>query len=1218
MKTKKTKILTNILKTNFLIVLILLTIMPFFAPNINGETMSNSERITNTHFLTENDLNFQSSTNNKESIGSNQLFQPDDYNWVPFDEEAKPGQELAVLPKSSDTMGICVDASFFGMYRKTVTVMNITFDILKIPGATHLTQLGLPTVPMVTRYLEIPQISSDGKHPVNIDVDVFYSDWKDLDDYNVYPAQEFAYEVENETYPGFQYDEVFYNTTNSFYPGDIATADGAKDSSMIFVRGHRLLALNLFPVRFNPVAKQVRVYTKIEVKLNYDQPAQTDPVSSRIFSPMFEDLLDNMVLNYEYSPSQLLAPFYDFDEEQGRTGAEYLIITHDNFYNAIVPLANWKETKGVTTRIVKTSDISAAAPPTAAEISDYIQDAYDTWSPAPSYVLLVGDSEFITTHYETVHPSDSHGGFEIATDLYYSTVHGEDYFPDIYLGRLSVDTAAQTTTIVNKILKYEQQPPADQDFYNNIAAAAYFQDQDDWSGPPWNVWVNLRDGYEDRRFVLTSEEIRDFLVDEGYTVERIYEADNPAGQNPTHYNDGPYAFYDDGDPLPDDLEWPDFRWDGDTDNITDIIESGCFLMYHRDHGGSENYWDHDDFFWGGSDGWGHPEYDTGDIATLTNGDLLPFVLSVECQCGWFDGEIDQNNDPALTHNTESFCEMFLRQAGGGAIAAIGSTRNSRSGYNDNLAKGFIDAIWPNFNTTYASGGLYKFGQILTYGKAYMSTIHGYTDDFVQPTFELFHLFGDPELSLWTSQPKELTVTHPTTIGSDGPQNFVVTVESEGTAVHHAKVCLQKGSDVYEVGYTDTHGQIIFEITPSTSGDMNITVTKHNYKPYQGSIEVTDNGATFTVDPSISYIGYSVTLEGNNFLGDEEVDIFFGGTTADTTVTASSGSFSVSFTVPSITPGDLLNVIAVGKTSGRTGVDYFKCLLEDTTCDPYIYSQWDSSTWHLNPDGGDPRWNNPEIQLYEKDTMTPVASNNLVIGTTYVIEATIYNNLDVEASGTDVSFEWAFWGAGQKDWNFIGMDTIDVPGSGSKTAQIDWTPSVTGHNCIKVTIDQYWDEDWDNNVGQENTHVQPVSSPAEISFTLTNPMQMPALIYLEATYLDGREMWPAVIHREYPQVIEPFQNDTVVFIIEVPDQIDEGTKGYYKIDAYLDDYLLGGIEVEVEKTYKPPPTTTTPTNTTTPTDTSTPTITIPIITIISSLMIVPVIITIAKKKKKLKH
>ncbi|MEO0084075.1 MAG: C25 family cysteine peptidase, partial [candidate division WOR-3 bacterium] len=60
-------------------------------------------------------------------------------------------------------------------------------------------------------------------------------------------------------------------------------------------------------------------------------------------------------------------------------GAKYLIITHDNFYEAILPLAQWKHKKGVPTKVVKLSDLNAT-PESIARIKNYIVNAYNTWT----------------------------------------------------------------------------------------------------------------------------------------------------------------------------------------------------------------------------------------------------------------------------------------------------------------------------------------------------------------------------------------------------------------------------------------------------------------------------------------------------------------------------------------------------------------------------------------------------------------------------------------------------------------------------------------------------------------------------------------------------------------------------------------------------------------------------------------------------------------------
>ena len=125
-------------------------------------------------------------------------------------------------------------------------------------------------------------------------------------------------------------------------------------------------------------------------------------------------------------------------------GARYLIITYDNFYNDIQPLAEWKHKKGLRTKVVKTSDIGA----TAYQIKNYIAVACTTWSIPPEYVLLVGAPNLI--------PFGS--GFAATyTDVYYTDIDG-DTINELISGRLTVHSTAETQTVVNKILTYERTP----------------------------------------------------------------------------------------------------------------------------------------------------------------------------------------------------------------------------------------------------------------------------------------------------------------------------------------------------------------------------------------------------------------------------------------------------------------------------------------------------------------------------------------------------------------------------------------------------------------------------------------------------------------------------------------------------------------------------------------------------------------------------------------
>jgi hypothetical protein len=160
---------------------------------------------------------------------------------------------------------------------------------------------------------------------------------------------------------------------------------------------------------------------------------------SRPRSAAFESLYRHSIVNY--APPPAAPPAVTSGERL--TGARYLIISATTYATQAQPLANWKNLKGVKSMLVTLSQTGS----TAAQIKAYIQNAYDTWDIPPEYVLLVGDTEQVPAYYS-----------ETWTDDYYGTLEGSDYFVDVMVGRLSVDTQAQCSTMVAKVLAYERTP----------------------------------------------------------------------------------------------------------------------------------------------------------------------------------------------------------------------------------------------------------------------------------------------------------------------------------------------------------------------------------------------------------------------------------------------------------------------------------------------------------------------------------------------------------------------------------------------------------------------------------------------------------------------------------------------------------------------------------------------------------------------------------------
>jgi len=135
---------------------------------------------------------------------------------------------------------------------------------------------------------------------------------------------------------------------------------------------------------------------------------------------------------------------------RAQDGARYLIITHDNFVQAIQPLAQWKTKKGMLAKVVPLSVTGSSA----TQIRTYIQNAYNTWPIRPEYVLVVGAPNLLPVSLSTP-PFDG-------TDDAYGDMSG-GYQVEIPVGRFFCGNLAACSTLVTKSLTYEKTPYASGD-----------------------------------------------------------------------------------------------------------------------------------------------------------------------------------------------------------------------------------------------------------------------------------------------------------------------------------------------------------------------------------------------------------------------------------------------------------------------------------------------------------------------------------------------------------------------------------------------------------------------------------------------------------------------------------------------------------------------------------------------------------------------------------
>ncbi|MGY5865123.1 MAG: C25 family cysteine peptidase [Candidatus Thorarchaeota archaeon] len=1143
----------------------------------------------------------------------------EDGTWMSYNPNYPAGTPAQAYVAVSDTIGITLVLDVYGFWKGEETIYNGSiFDTATIPGSSNTFSKGEPKLPRITKLMEVP-------YDVDITTEVLFGESQVVDNIRIVSALPDVVPVWNlnvtTSYPVHTFQEVY--SLDSLYPSFNVSVDGNTQASSIIFRGRRLLAVTFYPLQFNPLSDQLVVFSKMVVRLEYDEPAQIEPTRTSLYSEQFESLFEAFVVNYKpwenytsviADSSGPFTPDPSSHLSQTSDRAEYLIITTSEFQSAAKRLADWKTRKGLLTKIVIVDRPDPLAYDTVTDaamiIRGIIQDAYNYWALAPTYVLLFGDCEFVPNDYGMYHlGSDGYdndgnriGQFfveptgKIGTDLSYFTIDGNDYFPDFLSGRISVDTIDQANIIVDKIIQYETSPPTSTEFYDNILSSASFEDHSpDRIQPP--------DGREDSgyEYVQTAETLTHYL-DDMYTIHRNYTA-RYDGINPVDYP-APISYsgnvdfcthlYDPttswsypwipSEQLPTNyltyLEWG-------ADNFSANINDGRFLIYNVDHGCSRNMkyyptWDAD---W--CDGWGGPSFNTGsdynpnhlDLLTNDLTEELPLIISTGCCTGWFDGEIDQfiMGSPRFDDAYESIAEEITRMEGG-AIAVIGATRHSYNHPSADLLRGMIQSFWPGVPgvATLSSQPRYELGAALLFGKLNVFLVNG-IDGLSQisgtpiwyetpTTFEIFHLFGDPETQLLTDTPHSLNVDYPVKIGTNGRQKFVVTVtdaDNFDAPVYYAKVCIQQNPGVYEVGYTNTLGQVIFDIDPAPTHNVNITVTKHNYIPHIDEIRVKPSNVILTLSQYIGKSTDSITFTISNFDPGSPTYIYFiemG--VLNLRATFNPGDTVKQGTVP-IGPDRFVNVVAVQSETSPVAVKLFRRVSLDPRPDPYIYSHRAPNTWHLNLGGG-LTFNNPCLEIYDGSaTVLPTALEQF---TSYKLHVTVYNDKSTPADLTEVTMKYARFGVGMLTWTKINQQPVllNVPGNYHATAVIDWIPSLPGKTCLKIEISHPNDHDRHNNTGQENAYVLPLWSPGEMPFQLQNPTNETDISYLEVRQEgDHADVWEAQIVR-YPVQSNSEEFVNISLHVNPPTDVEVGEWRIFTVSLYINEHFIDGISVNATK------------------------------------------------------
>lgn len=713
------------------------------------------------------------------------------------------------------------------------------FDVVRLKGTVPLSgegHVGDPQLPVFYARLLLPE----GATVTGVNISPGAST-QITGSYNVFPVQP---PVSLDTYGPLP----FINPNAEIYDCNFPFPE----SPLVEYTNHRYreysyVNVGFIPFDYTPSTGDLSLHTNVTVTVNYTISGYADHklrpenaiderarelvgqsvVNENQIDQFYPDEPVQMIVNPPSSPTVYGAE-YETTDLPSLLGGEvvYVIITNNtnvsgewigNMTGSFQEFADWKTQQGTPAKIVTVDDIRANYPGNdiPEKIRNFIQDAHLKWG--TEYVLLGGNAEIVPVRWTR--------GDRMPTDLYYSAIidgqdygdwdtdgdglYGEygsvDFTPDIGVGRAPVDTEAEVERFKKKNFTYgrfDDFSPLVQSLPNGLWLEKQLAVHGVAFSVEWDQYSNgLKMGYN----IIKAH---DTDVDIYGMFEYFEDWEDPVPDFDDEYG---YAYYP--------LDVGDLTHSGV--NIADEFSTLSGVMAQIDQGyGMINILDHMGPY---RIGFGRetnlPNITADDFQALTDDGKYGVMIAIGCHT-------------APVERDMYIGEQWLNSPGGG-VAFIGTAADS-----------YVSDVYPflmgphPYETGYLStiydDHIYKLGNFVR--QTSMNTSQE------RNLYEILQIIGDPDLTLYTTDPiGSLAFTHDTSIPT-GNQNFVVNGPSIFPLLDGGiKVSIYKEGEVLAQTTAEPGDfPLTFNITPDTPGELEVTATAHNLEPYEGVVQVVPN------------------------------------------------------------------------------------------------------------------------------------------------------------------------------------------------------------------------------------------------------------------------------------------------------------------------------------------------------------------------------------------
>ena len=846
--------------------------------------------------------------------------------------------------------------------------------------------------------------------------------------------------------------------------------------------GYRIVSIKFYPIEYIPLERKLYL-CDLSFSLVYSMDrtvSSTSPIlkrQSRRLSLLDREYVKSIVDNADMLESSMQYVSSELSPVE-TTVPEYLIITSENLRNTFQTLADWKTKKGVPTIIETVENIvkKYQGADTQEKIRNYLTDIESMYGSL--FVLLGGDTSIIPARVKKSRKSDEKGLY--AVDYYYTCagkgnwiIKNDSMFVDSFgknafeltfkLGRAPVEDQKEAEAFVNKVINYERCTGIeDTRYYNNSLVADAFISNGECN--PYFLYNSAKKellGYFNE-YRKNSSNAKSWFVYDDYlgtdSLRCMYD-----GSRKICYKDKNDSKKDLYDPVPGGI----CRFQGNEEltsaSFLDALNNGgnsnyghFHIVYHMDHSSPNSM--------GASSKMKNQSINKFDVDKLSNGNYSQIVISSGCT-------------PADI-TKDCIAEHFLNNPNGGAVAFIGNT----------------DIGWANEHRQYKffCNELYKKTLSLT-DRFDLSYLHMKSNTYYNtPASQSdcsLHLFGDPEMQVWTGTPQNLNVSVTPSSIQNGSATITVTINNLPNS-QTAMVCLQKGDEVYTVR-TMQNGTQAFTISPKTTGVVDVTITSHNFRPFEMTIPV---GISPTAVLHVSDLTYDDDKTGeSNGNNDKQLDA---GEKIELSVTlkneggAVSGVATGSLTCNSPEISLINNVASFGKiNAGASQVSNTKFVFAiDKDCQGHIENGRDSIEFVLTLTDGTNSVNEkfqigvcaPEIEMgNQKVTWTSNGNTTIDAGETVKMDIDLMNVGNAKATGLKAVL---ISNNAQVSCSSAQIAYPVIPFAETKTNtvafQFQTSASYTGTLNLTLQVSNEYGKTW-------NFPVNPLSRPAAINISMIN-------------------------------------------------------------------------------------------------------------------------------------